>query len=54
MAACLCRGGWFEEYGIMLSVKEGFLYMEVLHLVGVLWIVMSLGSSFVYWIPVLL
>ena len=41
MVACLCWGGWFEEYGIMLSVKEGFLYMEVVHLVGVLWTVMS-------------
>ena len=26
---------------MMLSVKECFLYMEVVHLVGVLWIVMS-------------
>ena len=25
----------------MLSVKEGFLYLEVVHLVGVLWIMMS-------------
>ena len=41
MAACLCWGGWFEEYGIMLSVKDGFLYMEVIHFVGVLRIVMS-------------
>jgi len=41
MAACLCWGGWFEVYGMMLSVKVGFLYMEVVHLVGVLWIVMS-------------
>jgi len=41
MAACLCWGGWFEEYGIMLSVKDGFLYMEVIQFVGVLRIVMS-------------
>lgn len=50
MFSLLCRylttarlfwGGWFEEYGIMLSVKDGFLYMEVIHLVGVLRIVMS-------------
>jgi len=41
MATCLCWGGRFEESGIMLSVKEGFLYMEVVHLVGVLWIVTS-------------
>ena len=41
MAACLCWGGWSEEYGIMLSVKDGFLYMEVIRFVGVLRIVMS-------------
>ena len=41
VAACLCWGGWFEEYGIMLSVKEGFLYMEAIHFVAVLRIVMS-------------
>jgi len=41
MAACLCWGGWFEEYGIMLSVKDCFLYMEVICFVGVLQIVMS-------------
>ena len=41
MAACLCWGGWFEEYGIMLSVKDGFLYMEVISFVGVWRIVMS-------------
>ena len=41
MAECLCWGGWFEEYGIMLSVKDGFLCMEVIHFVGVLRIVMS-------------
>ena len=53
MAAFLCCGGWFKEYGIMLSVKESFLYMEVVHLVGVLWIVMS--RKFICdWIPVLL
>ena len=41
MAACLCWGGWFEVYGMILSVKVGFLYTEVVHLVSVLWIVMS-------------
>ena len=41
MAACLCWGGWFEVYGMMLSVKVGFLYMEVVKLIVVLWIVMS-------------
>ena len=34
MVACLCWGGWFEEYGMMLSVKEGFLYMEVVQFVN--------------------
>ena len=38
--ACLCPGGWVDVYGKMLSVNVGFLYMEVVHLVGVLWIVM--------------
>ena len=41
MAACLCCGGWFEEYGMMLSVKEGFLYMENVHFAVFLWMVMS-------------
>ena len=41
MAACLCWGGWFQVYGKMLPVKVGFLYMEVVHLVGVLCIVRS-------------
>ena len=40
-AAYLCWAGWFEEYGIMVSVKEGFLCMEIFQLVGVLWIVTS-------------
>jgi len=39
MAVYLCWAGWFEEYGIMVSVKEGFLYMEIFQLVGVPWIV---------------
>ena len=29
MAAYLCWGGWFEEYGMMLSMKEGFLYFSI-------------------------
>jgi len=41
MAAYLCWAGWFEEYGIMVSVKEGFLYMENFQLLGVLWVVTS-------------
>jgi hypothetical protein len=27
--ACLCCVGWLEVYGMMVSVKVGFLYMEV-------------------------
>ena len=41
MLACLCWGGWFDVYGMMLSVNVGFPYMEVVHLVGFLWMVMS-------------
>jgi len=41
MAAYLCWAGWFEEYGIIVSVKEGFLYMEIFRLLGILWIVTS-------------
>jgi len=41
IAAYLCWAGWFEEYGMIVSVKVGFLFMEVTQLVGVLWIVMS-------------
>ena len=41
MAAYLCWAGWFEEYGMIESVKEGFLYMEIFQLVGVLRIVIS-------------
>ena len=41
MAAYLCWAGWFEDHGMTVSVKVGFLYMEVTQLVGVLWIVMS-------------
>ena len=41
MLACLCCGGWFDVYGKILSVNLGFLYMEVVHLVGVLWMVIS-------------
>jgi len=37
--AYLCWVGWFEEYGIIVSAKEGFLYTEIFQMVGVLWIV---------------
>ena len=40
-AAYLCWAGWLEEYGMTVSVKVGFLCVEVTQLVGVLWIVMS-------------
>ena len=39
MDAYLCWAGWFEEYGMIVSVKEGFLYMEIFQLVEILWIV---------------
>jgi len=41
MAAYLFWAGWLEEYGMIVSVKVGFLYTEVFQPVGVLWIVMS-------------
>ena len=28
-AAYLCWAGWFEEYGMIVSVKVGFLCMEI-------------------------
>ena len=40
-AAYLWWAGWFEEYGIIVPVKEGFLHMEIFQLVGVLWMVTS-------------
>jgi len=40
-AAYLCWAGWFEVYGMIVSVNVGFLCMEITLLVGVLWIVMS-------------
>ena len=36
IAAYLCWAGWLEEWGIIVSVKVGFLYMDVTQLVGVL------------------
>ena len=41
IAEYLLWAGWFEEYGIIVSVKEGFLYMEIFELLGVLWMVTS-------------
>ena len=40
-AAYLFWAGWLEEYGMIVSVKVGFLCMEITQLVAVLWIVMS-------------
>ena len=40
-AAYLCWAGWLEVYGIIVSVKVGFLCMEIVQFVGVLWIVVS-------------
>ena len=40
-AAYLCWAGWFEEWGMIVSVNVCFLCMEVTKLVGFLWIVMS-------------
>jgi len=37
----LCCVGWLEVYGMMVSVKVGFLYMEVFMPVGVLCMDMS-------------
>jgi hypothetical protein len=52
MAVYLCWAGWFEEYGIIVSVKEGFWYMEIFQLLGVLWIVTSFISyKLCYWLP---
>ena len=39
--AYLCWAGWFEVYGMIVSVYVGFLCMEITQLCGVLWSVMS-------------
>jgi hypothetical protein len=39
--AYLCCVRWLEVYGIMVSVKVGYLYMEVFKPVGVLCMDMS-------------
>ena len=41
MAAYLCWDGWLEECGMIVSVKVGFLFIEVFQPVGVLLMVMS-------------
>ena len=40
MAANLCCVGWLEVYGIILSMKVGFLKTAMFTPVGVLWIVL--------------
>jgi len=41
IAEYLCCGGWFHLYGIRVSVKVGFLNIEIFMPGGVLWMVMS-------------
>jgi len=41
IAAYLSWAGWFEVYGMMVSVNVGFLYMDIFQFWGVLWIVTS-------------
>jgi len=36
IAPYLCWAGWFEVYGMIVSVNVGFLCMEITQLVGVL------------------
>jgi len=36
-AAYLCCVGWLDVYGIMVSVKVGFLNMDIFRPVGDLW-----------------
>ena len=40
-AAYLCWAGWLEVYGMIASVKLGFLYMDIFQFIGVLWMVTS-------------
>ena len=35
-AAYLCWAGWLEVYGMIVSMKVGFLYMDIFQFVGVL------------------
>jgi hypothetical protein len=41
IAAYLCCEGWLDVYGMMVSVKVGFLNMDVFRPVGDLWVDMS-------------
>jgi len=41
MAAYLCWVGWLNVYGIMVSVKVGFLHVDICILCSVLYIEMS-------------
>jgi hypothetical protein len=40
-AAYLCCGGWFDVYGMMVSVKVGFLKIDIFTLPCVLCMVVS-------------
>ena len=40
-AAYSCWAGWLDLHGMIVSVKVGFLYMDIFQFVGVLWIVTS-------------
>lgn len=40
-SACICGVEWFEVCGMMESVKVGFLWMEILIFVRVLWMAIS-------------
>ena len=40
-AAYLCWAGWLEVYEMIVSMKVGFLCMQIVQFVGVLWIVVS-------------
>jgi len=37
IAAYLCCVGWLDVYGMMVSVKVGFLNMDIFRPVGDLW-----------------
>ena len=41
IAVYLYWAGWLEEYGMIISMKVGFVYTDVFQPAGVLWMVMS-------------
>ena len=38
---CVGLAGWLELYGMIVSVKVDFLYMDIFHFIEILWIVTS-------------